>query len=404
MRGKGEGAVYRVPKDPRQPLQYWTAAVELPSTDGTRRRKVIRRKNKKEVLLELAKLRADLEAHGDLPTSGTSVEKWFRYWVDNIAAKSVRPNTLDGYKRTVENHIIPAIGKVRLEKVTPAHVRRVHDAIIDKGLSSTTALLAHRTMSTSFKAAMREGRIGRNPAALVNAPKKAATALQALDLPEAVQLLRHVANHPQGALWATVLLTGARRGEVIGLERDRVGDVLDLSWQLLRLKKTDKEGRPKVPADYEYRHLVGGLYLTRPKSSTSHRIVPLVDPLKSILEKHLRETPDNEWGLVFLRPPGEGNRHKTARPRPYGPDLAGKDWRKILRDAGITKDVRLHDGRHTTVDLLYAAGVPDDLIQEIVGHSTRSMTQAYKSLRNQERLTGAMEQLSALLALEPGEP
>jgi integrase len=196
-----------------------------------------------------------------------------------------------------------------------------------------------------------------------------------------------------------VLLTGARRGEVIGLERDRVGDVLDLSWQLLRLKKTDTDGKPDVPADYEYRHLTGGLYLTRPKSSSSWRVIPLIDPLRSILEKHMASTPENEWGLVFTRT-GTG---RGAKPRPYGPDLAGKDWRRILAAAGINKDVRLHDGRHTTVDLLYAAGVPDDLIQEIVGHSTRTMTQQYKSLRNRERLTAAMEQFSALFT-PPASP
>lgn len=386
MRGKGEGGIYRVPADKTKPLIYYTATIELPpGPKGERRRKVIRRKDKKELIAVHAKTKADLEKRGDLPTASTTAEKWFLYWLDNIAAKNVRPNTLDGYQRTIINHIIPVIGKVKLDKITPAHIRRVHNAVTEKGNSSTTALLAHRTMSVSFKAAMREGRIGRNPATLVDAPKKATVELNALDLPEALHLLRHVATHPDGALWATVLLTGARRGEVIGLERDRVGDVLDLSWQLLRLKKTDTDGKPDVPVDYEYRHVKGGLYLTRPKSRSGWRVVPLIDPLKSILEAHMRNAPENEWGLIF-----------TRNGEPYGPDLAGKDWRKVLASAGIEKDVRLHDGRHTTVDLLYAAGVPDDLIQEIVGHSTRTMTQAYKSLRNRERLTAAMEQFSAL--------
>lgn len=401
MRGKGEGGLYRVPSDRSKPLKYWTGTVELPpGPKGERRRKAVRRKDKQELIAELSKLRADLKERGDIPTAGTTVEKWFRYWLEAIAAKKVRPNTLDGYRRTTFNHIIPAIGKIKLDKVTAAHVRRVHDAVIEKGNNSTTALLAHRTMSVSFKAAIREGRIGRNPATLTDAPRKAAPDLQALDLDEALHLLAYLSKHPQGALWATVLLTGARRGEVIGLERDRVGEVLDLSWQLIRLKKTEEDGKPDVPADYEYRHVAGGLYLTRPKSSTSWRIIPLIDPLKSILENHLAATPENEWGLVFLRPPSETNPHKTARPKPYSPDLAGKDWRAALAGAGIKKNVRLHDGRHTNVDLLYAAGVPEDLIQEIVGHSTRTMTQAYKSLRNRERLTAAMEQFSRLFAGE----
>ncbi len=54
-------------------------------------------------------------------------------------------------------------------------------------------------------------------------------------------------------------------------------------------------------------------------------------------------------------------------------------WPGILKAAGIDKHVRVHDIRHTTVDLLCAAGVPEDLIQEVVGHSSRAMSRAYKS-------------------------
>ena len=158
MRGKGEGLVF---KDSRG---LWTGVIELPPLNGERRRgREIRRKNKKDLLEALAAAKSELQRLGDLPTSNQTVEQWFTYWLKQVA-KEIRPNTLDGYQRTVRNHIIPAIGKVKFDKLTATHVRRVHDGIIDKGLSSTTALLAHRTMSVSFKMAMREGRIGRNPA------------------------------------------------------------------------------------------------------------------------------------------------------------------------------------------------------------------------------------------------
>lgn len=386
-RGKGEGAVYRVPADKTQPLKYWTAVVELPpGPNGERRRKPIRRKNKAEVVAELDRLKAELRTRGDLPTKSQTVEQWFTYWVENVAAKEVRPNTLDGYRRTINNHIIPAIGKVKLDKLTAAHVRRVHDAILDKGLSSTTALLAHRTMSVSLKIAMREGRIGRNPATLTSPPRKARPKLEALELPEALQLLEHASTDPANGAWiATVLLSGARRGEVIGLERDRVTDVLDLSWQLLRLKITDTDGKPDVPTDYEYRHLTGGLYLTRPKSSKSWRIIPLVNPLRDILERHIATSPENPWGLVF-----------THHGRPIDPRAASARWRTSLTASGLDKNVRLHDGRHTAVDLMLEAGVHEDIVMEIFGHSTRAVTRGYKSEHNRKRLFAAMQQFSQL--------
>jgi len=383
MRGKGEGSIYR------QKDGLYAASIELPSHDGTRRRIVRRRKLKKDAIIVLAEMTKALQERGDLPTAGQTVAQWFAYWVEEISKEQDRPNTYSGYRVAVYNHIIPVIGNVKLEKLTAAHVRRVYSNMIDdKGLSSTTALHAHRTMSRSLKIAQREGRIGRNPAAMTDAPRKAVTKLEALDLTDALALLEHVAQDEQmGARWATALLTGGRRGEVIGLEWDRVTDVLDLSWQLLRLPITETDGKPDVPADYEYRHLVGGLYLTRPKSNKGWRIIPLVDPLKSILERHREMSPPNPYGLVFMQ--GE---------RPIDPDQDSKNWRVLLAESGITKNVRLHDVRHTTVDLLDLAGVPDDIIMEIVGHSTRQMTQQYKSRGNRERLTKAMQQLSALFS------
>lgn len=373
MRGKGEGTVF---KDKRG---LWTVAVELPPLNGERRRKVIRRKLKKDALAALTQLRADLTARGDLPTHDQTVTQWFTYWL-TLAQKEVRPKTLDGY-RAVVKHIVDAIGPTKLTKVTAAHIRRVHTHMEHLGFSTTYQLLAHRVMALSFKQAVREGRIGRNPAELTPAPRKRAIELEALTLEESLEVIRAVASEPDGARWITHLLTGARRGEVLGLERDRVGDTLDLSWQLQRLT----EGAP-VPADFERRHLTGGLWLTRPKSKAGWRVVPLVDPLKSVLERHIASSPENEWGLLFCRPN-----------LPYDPDQVSKEWRAVLARAGIEKNVRLHDLRHTAVDLLLMAGVPEDVVMEIVGHSTRATTRAYKS-RNSPRLRAAMEDLSALLA------
>jgi integrase len=395
MRGKGEGSVF---KDARG---YWTARIELPSPDGKRRRKTIRDRDKATVLRKLSEATEQLRKRGDLPSADQSIEQWFTYWL-TLVEKDVRPNTMSNYRTIATKYVIPVIGKVRLNKVVPATLRKVTDHMIDDlGLSSTYALNAHRIMSAAFETCMREGRIDRNPAKLMNAPRKNAVELVALDLPEGIQVLKHVTGIPNGARWATALLTGARRGEVLGLELDRVTDVLDLSWQLQRLiwkhgcpdagACIGKRGadcpyrRVKVPHDYEYRHLVDGLYLTRPKSKAGWRIIPLVDPLRSIIERHIAEAEPNRWGLVF-----------TERDRPIDPDQDTRNWRTVLAETGVEKDVRLHDLRHTAVDMLYLAGVPEDIITDIVGHSSRAMTRDYRSPHNRARLLSGMERMALL--------
>lgn len=389
----GAGSITRVPADTKQPLKFYQGSIELPSHDGkTRRRKVIRDKNKKHLIERLSKLGDELRQRGDLPTASQTVEQWFTYWLEKVVTPNKRPNTVANYRGVVNKHIVPAIGSAKLDKLTATHMNRVIDRMADLGLSNTYQLNAYRIMQVSFAAAIREKRISQNPTALILAPLKDIPEIEVLNRDEAFHLLRFARQRkPEGTRWATSLLTGARRGEVIGLEADRVSNVLDLSWQLQRLATgargtQGQVGKPRVPADYEYRHLEGGLYLTRPKSRAGWRIVPLVPSVRALLEEHLEEFPPGPNGLVF-----------TNQGRPIDPDQDSRNWRTFLAESGIQKNVRLHDLRHTAVDMMYLAGVPEDIIMEIVGHSTRMVTRGYKSRGNEERLRNAMALMTELI-------
>lgn len=405
-RGKGEGGLSRVPADTNLPLKYWQATIELPPRDGNRRRKYLRSKDKRVVLANLHKAQQELRERGDLITESVTVDEWFTYWLREMT-EEVRPTTWKGYRSVVVNHIIPSLGpKTRLDRLDAHHIRRVRKDLEAKGKSATYALNAHRVMSASFAMAMRERKLTHNPAKMVKAPRKAVTKLDVLDLEEVVRFLGYLAEQPNGAMWAFSLLTGARRGETIGMEVDRVGTMLDLSWQMQRLiwshgcdpdcgrkRGTDCPQRVlKAPKDYEYRPLTGGLYLTRPKSAAGERVIPLVEPLRSILLRHISESEPNRFGLVFVRPDG----------MPHDPDQESRSWRALMQEFfGEGRSVRLHDLRHTAADLLYLGGVSEDLIIEILGHSTRAMSRGYKSKGNELRLTQAMQQVSALFAPPP---
>lgn len=60
------------------------------------------------------------------------------------------------------------------------------------------------------------------------------------------------------------------------------------------------------------------------------------------------------------------------------------------------KRVRLHGVRHTTIDLLHEAGVPEHVIMKIAGQSTRSVTRGYTSRGNQKRPTEAASDCKTL--------
>lgn len=386
-RGAGTGALF---KDARG---LWTAVVELPPdpATGKRRRKVVRSKSRGTAQAKLRALRADLDRAGDLPTASPTVEAWLTWWLVNVSAKRVRPSTQVNRASDVRLHIAPVIGRVKLEKLTPAHVIQMHDAITGKGNSPTTALRCHRLLHVALRDAIRAGKVARNVAspAHVDAPSPAVATIRTLTPDEAFRVLQAAADDPHGARWATSLLTGARRGEVLGLEVDRIDPVrgaLTLSWQLQRLQWEhgcqDAGGRVtcpakrggscparrfRAPADFEMRQVHGGLHLVRPKTKAGWRVVPLVDPLASILTRHVQSLPADYEGLVFTEANGQ----------PIDPRDDGARWAALLERAGV-EHVRMHDVRHTAATLLLSAGVDPRVIRDILGHSTVAMTQHYQ--------------------------
>lgn len=387
---------------------YYVAAVQLPpDSAGNRRRKYIRRKSKTNLRAALDEVEAQVRRDGDIRTSSPTVEAWATYWLTEVAAKTRRPKTFTSYRSIVENHVVPAIGTVRLDRLTPVMIRQVLARMEKAGLSSTYRRNTHAVMAAMFADAERDEKIQRNPTDLVVRPRRAVVDLEVLTVAEAQRLLATFEQSPDAFMWATFILTGARRGEIIGLEWDRVDDDIDLSWQLQRLDYAHgcrgrcSEQRPSqcpkrrfdVPDGYEHRQLHGGLHLTRPKSRAGWRTIPLVDPLRSILETWREMSPENPWGLAF-----------TASYRgavtPIDPDQATSMWNATRDAAGIDRPVRLHDLRHTTVDILDAAGVGMDTIMDIVGHSTRAMSREYRSKANRDRIRQAMLDMSASLGYD----
>ena len=390
-RGKGEGALFKASDG------LWTVRIELPrGPDGKRRQKVIRRKDKKQAMIEMAKAKADLNKLGNLPTSSLTLGKWLRRWIDDIAPAEIRPKSYASYKSTVDGWLIPLLGRHKVDSLSADHVRGLFVAIQStpkspklRGLKEVppgtvmvgadTAIKAHAVLSSALKTAMREGKATRNVCEMVDPPRKKKVEQGSLTAPQTRELLNFLTTRKDCALWSAYILTGARRGEILGLEFDRVSDVLDLSWQLLRITDITT-----APADYEYRHLQGTMYLTRPKSRSGTRSVPLVEPLKSILALHMQGMTS---GLVFTREDGS----------PWDPDTATKTWAKLLKEAGMPANVVLHGARHGAVEMMNAAGVSWDDIKDLVGHSTVKMSLDYRSKPDQARLTAAMEQTSRML-------
>lgn len=398
----------------------WCAQIELPSPDpAKRRRKVIVRAKKADVISARRQALRDLERAGDLATASPTVAQWCDLWWRRYGMKRLKVSTRSTYQSKIEQYIKPSIGRIRLEQLSVEHVYRLHDYIIEtKGLQPNSALGAHRVLSVMISDAEKEGRVTRNVVRLADKPRAGKKKVEYLDNAQARQLLLSAADTPsEAARWTTALLTGMRQAERLGLtvdELDFASDTITVAWQLRRLPfehgcgarasdgawpcKRKRGGNcPQrhldVPADQEVQHVEGGLYLTRPKSAAGWRTVPMVGLLRETLLRYTEANPPGQCGLVFTRPGG----------RPLDPSVDSGEWDTALKRAKLP-DVNGHSARHTCNTILTELKVPVDVRRQILGHASNAINEAIYTHTSDVRVAEAMRQLDAAMDWRPVSP
>jgi len=307
----------------------------------------------------VAKVRA-LERSRDegvVTTPGrATVAGWLTHWLDNIAARKVRPSTVDGYESLIRVRITPALGHHRLDRLQPEHLEAFYVASAADGLSPATVLKMHRIISRALVVAVQRGKVARNVATLVDAPSLVRREVRPLTADDARQLLATARGQRNAARWTVALSLGLRQGEALGLPWDAV----DLEAGTLTVRQALQRRRG------------AGLVIVEPKSSAGRRTITLPYSLRDALRGQRVEqaaerlAAGSQWhdhGLVFAQVNG----------KPVDPSSDYKAWKSLLRSAGV-RDARLHDARHTAASLLLLQGVPARVAMDILGHSAISLT------------------------------
>lgn len=396
----GEGSFYQRRSDGR-----WIGVLEAGvSLRGTRRRITVSSKDKGEAWSKLQAKRKEIMVNGLTPegvSGATTVEMWMSEWLERRSGE-VRPKTFGLEESMTRKWVLPLLGRVRLTDLSPAHMRKLTDAIIDAGRSSTTARTVQRIFQQALKDAVIEGHLVSQRAIIAPKPKAGVSDRTAIPAKDATRILKIARESEDAARWVAALLQGMRQGEVLGLTWDAIdleAGTIDVSWQLQDLQYADREsGKFRVPAGYECRQIIGATHLVRPKTHSGYRLIPLVPWMRRELER-LNEKPHSPTGLVFTDP------EDITRPRKPRTDRTA--WIKLQKDAGVSKGVDengkptyyvLHEARHTTATLLLAAGVDPEIIRSIMGHSEIATTQGYQHADRSMALA-ALEKVAAELDL-----
>lgn len=383
-RDRGSGGVSQRKSD-----GMWRGQVDVGYVNGKRRRKTVYAATKRECIRKLDEAKDAIKA-GDLTTSSMRVEVWLRYWLDNIAANELKPKTLEDYRSKVEQYLIPELGRHRLDRLTPIHVRELHKAMRtrDKPLSETTINHTHWVLSKALREA--EGHVGltRNVARQVPAPSVTTAEVEALTNAEVASILDAATDRSR---WAFALYTGARQGECLGLRWEHVdldAGTADLAWSLQRIpyvhgckRDDDKPSCGKTAAGcpakrlgtkpgLEYRQLSGNLSLVRPKTKGSIRVVDLMPGLVQALRERLAaDDKPNPHGLVWHRDDG----------RPIDGRTDWRDWQALLDKAGVPRRP-IHHARHYAATVMMNAGQPEPVIMALLGHTQVATSRRYAHL------------------------
>jgi integrase len=300
-------------------------------------------KTKAEARTKLRKARGDAESGLVFDGGNVRVSEYLGRWLNDSVRGSVKPITHESYEMLVNKHVIPAMGNVRLQGLTPGHLQGFYRSKLDEGLSPRTVQYLHVVLHRALKQALRWGLVTRNVAEAVDPPKVHKKEVAPLSPEQARAFLEAARGDRLEALYVLAVHTGMRQGELLALRWDDV----DLDAGVLRVRGT--------------------------KTARSRRTVKLsetaLDALRSHLGRQLEEIDRvgsmwRENGLVFATEIGTPlNRH----------NLVNRSFRPLLLRVGLPY-IRFHDLRHTCATILLSKGVHAKFVQELLGHATIAIT------------------------------
>jgi len=348
-------------------------------TDGKPDRRHVSATTRKALVPKVRELEKKRDA-GTAHTAGRQMTfgAWLDHWL-TIAKRSVRTSTYVGYEGYVRNHIKPALGHHRLDKLQPEHLEAFYADLAEvKRLSSAMQLQQHRVISRALKIAMQRDRVPRNVATLVAAPTLKRAEVMPFTASEARQILKAASARRNAARWSVALAMGLRQGETLGARWDVDVNLDAGTWRVSRglQRQAYRHGCGASPCGLKplkCPHRTGGLLFVEPKSDKGKRTIGIPSQLVVALASHRQQqrveriAAGSLWqdlGLVFASPTGGK----------IDPRRDWAEWKSILEVAEV-RDARLHDARHTAATLLLEQGVDARIVMEILGHSQISLTQ-----------------------------
>ena len=279
--------------------------------------------------------------------------------------RGVKHSTIVRYKE-LTTRIYPVIGHIKLCDLRVDHLNDLYTSLSADGLnkktggklSTKTIIEHHRLISTVLEQAFKERLVVFNVARQAELPRMEKKDVNYFQ-PEQIEAIRNALENEQPKwkmLVHLLLITGARRGEILGLKWDKV----DFDKNRIYICNSILYSSDR------------GVYEDTPKTEKSKRYVTLpketIDELRRYRQYQAQEffkngIPQSINGFVFSQIDG------TA----MHPDSVTDYLKKFSKKYNLPH-INAHAFRHTMASMLYFNGVDSVSISKRLGHAQVSTT------------------------------
>jgi integrase len=342
----------------RQANGHYAVCVRI---DGTFHWKTVGTKlaeaRRQRELMSAKAQRGELAAPTKL-TLAELAETWIAGFEAQVAAGERSERTLENYRYHLQQHLLPRLGKRRLQELTTDDAARLIADLRTQGLAPKTIAGALVPLGRIFALALRRSYITDNPL----------RRLEASERPRIQRREQRVLNHQDISrllaaclpnyrpLLTTALYSGMRLSELLGLtwaDVDLAAGLIHVRYQLSRA------------------HIDKPAIRVRLKTNAAMRDIPLLPQLAALLKRHKLASPySSERDYVFA----------TGLGTPLGyRNVERRGLRRAANKANLHHEeqppLRVHDLRHTFAShLIVDLHLDVAQVSRILGHARPSIT------------------------------
>ncbi len=370
MARKGENIYLR--KDGRWEGRY----IKGRDLNGKAKYRSIYGKRYNEVKRKLILIKSTLCQEDILPCihGNGSFEDWAEYWLEVLTRPYVKLETYAGYRRSLNNHVYPVLGRINISDITPQHIQDLA-AVLQEKLAPTTINGIFRLLKSVLNAAYEKKILSRNPYQGIRLPRTRSRPPRVLTCREQEKIEKNARTNNE-LEYLMCLYTGIRVGELCAL---RWKDV-DLENSYLHIRHSIQ----RIPANADLQGTK--LILGTPKSEASVRDIPIPHFLKILLREKMGMERTRPQDYVF----------KNSKGSCMDPRTMQRKIAELGKKLGID-GIHMHTLRHTFATRCLERGIRYEILCEFLGHSSPQITLRHYAHCTPETKQKSMEHMNSPL-------